>query len=116
VGAVIFRDEKVLSTGRGRQNSTSNPTAHAETDALQKALQLGKALRGATIYCTMELRPMRMHALHTHGIKCITLGAQRLDLKRCNLGFYSLESLAKMVDYSFVIVNNTACNACVCLL
>jgi tRNA(adenine34) deaminase len=115
VGAVIFRDEKVLSTGRGRQNSALDPTAHAETDALKEALLSGEDLRGATICCTMEPCPMCAHALHLHGINCIVLGARHLDLGRSDLGTYTLESLAEMMGYSFVIVNNVARTACISL-
>ena len=58
VAAVIARGDEILSTGRGRQNTASDPTAHAETDALAQARRAGVSVAGATLYCTMEPCPM----------------------------------------------------------
>ncbi len=115
MGAVVFRSNKVLSTGLGRQNSGADPTAHAETDALREALRLGENLRGATICCTMEPCPICAHALHIHGIKRIILGARHMDLGRSDLGLYCLESFAEMMGYNFVIVNDVARTPCIAM-
>lgn len=56
VGAVLFHDDTLLSTGQNRVLRDHDPTAHAEIVALRTA---GLALRnyrllGCTLYCTLE--------------------------------------------------------------
>ncbi len=56
VGAVIVRDGEIISTGRNRVITDSDPTAHAEIVALRAAgLALGNyRLLGCDLYVTLE--------------------------------------------------------------
>jgi len=54
VGAVLVRDEKVVSSGRNRQEQTGSNLLHAETDAIERAGRLGRAFfRECTLYTTL---------------------------------------------------------------
>jgi len=56
VGAVVARDGDVVATGRNERELRGDPTAHAETLALQAASRaLGSwRLLGTTLYVTLE--------------------------------------------------------------
>lgn len=56
VGAVIVTRDGERFTGYTHESS---PTHHAEQEALKKAVEAGAALRGATIYASMEPCTMR---------------------------------------------------------
>lgn len=113
VGAIITQNNRVVATGRGRQFTSEDPTAHAETDALADARRSGVDLQGATIYCTMEPCPMCAHALHISGISRVVLGARHADLARNDLGSYSLEKLVDMMEYEYTIVNDVERESCI---
>jgi len=115
VAAVIARGDEILSTGRGRQNTASDPTAHAETDALAQARRAGVSVAGATLYCTMEPCPMCAFALHLHGIRDVVLGARHADLRRTDLGAYSIESFAEMMGIDLRLTTGIENDACVAL-
>lgn len=56
VGAVIMRDGKVLATGRNTMRETSDPTAHAEFNAIRAALAADGTgrLSDCDLYVTLE--------------------------------------------------------------
>ena len=60
VGSILVRAERVVARGRNLVNSTSDPTAHAETVALRQAgEQLGHTdFSKLTLYTTLEPCPM----------------------------------------------------------
>lgn len=115
VAAVIARGEEILATGRGRQNTAANPTAHAETDALGQARRAGVPVAGATLYCTMEPCPMCAFALHLHGIRHVVLSARHADLRRTDLGTYSIEGLADMIGMDLELTTGIEYETCVAL-
>ena len=60
VGAVVVRDGVIVASGKNERELRADPTAHAETIALQRAARsLGTwRLSGSTLYATLEPCPM----------------------------------------------------------
>ena len=65
VGAVLVdRDGNVVARGRNRREQRSDPTAHAEIEALRDGTSYeGWRREGSTLYVTLEPCPMCMGAL-----------------------------------------------------
>ncbi len=64
VGAVLVRSGHVIGWGRNRRQATSDPTAHAEIEALRQASQaVGNWRVEGTLYVTQEPCPMCAGAL-----------------------------------------------------
>ena len=77
VGAVVVLDGKVVGEGWNRPLSTSDPTSHAEIEAIRAA---GKAmgnyrLAGATLYVTLEPCTMCVGAVFLSRIARVVYGA-----------------------------------------
>lgn len=107
-GAVLVKDGQLLARGQNRQNTRSDPTAHAETDALQIAFAVHGATvaRGATLYCTMEPCPMCAGALKLAGVRTLVLALRHATLRRTDLGHYSLEAFCAMTGYEVELRQN----------
>ncbi|MGH8141755.1 MAG: tRNA adenosine(34) deaminase TadA [Steroidobacteraceae bacterium] len=77
VGAVLVRNEAVISTGRNRPIAACDPTAHAEIEALRAgARQLGGyRLNGTTLYVTLEPCVMCAAALVHARVRRVVFGA-----------------------------------------
>jgi len=60
VGAVVVQDGKMLGRGRNRREALSDPTHHAEVEAIREAASAIQSwrLEGATLYATCEPCPM----------------------------------------------------------
>ncbi len=100
VGSVIVRDGTVVAQGRNVVNSTFDPTAHAETDALRAA---GRALRqvdftGCTLYTTFEPCPMCCGAIMASGISTLVMGA-RHNPADSRWGAYAVEKLIELARW-----------------
>lgn len=106
VASVIVRDGQVLSSGQNRQNTLKDITVHAETDALRSAFTaLGSTdLSGATLYSTMEPCAMCAEAMRMAKIGRLVLGLRHADLKRTDLGSYSIEAFCKMLAWPLELV------------
>src|SRR5262245_35404316 len=64
VGAVVVRNGEIVGRGRNRRQATSDPTAHAEIEALRQASQVvGNWRVEGTVYVTQEPCPMCAGAL-----------------------------------------------------
>lgn len=100
-GAVLIKQGRVLAYGQNRQNTRVDPTAHAETDALQAAFRAHgpHAAEGATLYCTMEPCPMCAGALRIAGVQTLVLALRHARLRRVDLGDYSIERFCHLTDY-----------------
>ena len=85
-GAVIVRDGEVRATGCNRVVSDSDPTAHAEVNAIRKACsELGTfSLKGCTIYSSCEPCPMCLSAIYWAGISRLCYGNTKDDAKAIN--------------------------------
>ena len=81
VGAIIVKDNKVISRGHNLREKSNDPTSHAEINAIRKACKkLGSwRLEDCTIYVTIEPCSMCTGTLLWTRIKRIVYGAP--DLK-----------------------------------
>jgi tRNA(adenine34) deaminase len=90
VGAVIVCDGKVIAKAHNLTETLSDPTAHAEMQAITMATNAfgGKYLENSTIYVTLEPCAMCASALNWAQIKCVVYGAS--DPKRGYLQFHTI--------------------------
>ena len=77
VGAVVVLDEKVIGEGWNRPISASDPSAHAEIQAMRAAATARKNYRlvGATLYVTLEPCAMCVGAMFHARIRRVVYGA-----------------------------------------
>jgi tRNA(adenine34) deaminase len=77
VGAVVVLDEKVIGEGWNRPISASDPTAHAEVQAMRAAASTRRNYRlmGATLYVTLEPCAMCVGAMFHARIRRVVYGA-----------------------------------------
>jgi guanine deaminase len=86
-GAVIVKDGEIIASAHNMVIKDSNPTAHAEIEAIKKA---GKKLKnynlsGCELYTTCEPCPMCYSAIYWARISKVYYGADRKDAER--IGF-----------------------------
>lgn len=81
-GAVIVRDDEVLSAVHNEARSTNDPTCHAEVNAIRNACAklCAMALPGCTLYTTCEPCPMCFIAANLADIETIVFGLRNEDL------------------------------------
>jgi len=77
VGAVVVLDEKIVGEGWNRPISASDPTAHAEIQAMRAAASTRRNYRlvGATLYVTLEPCAMCVGAMFHARIRRVVFGA-----------------------------------------
>ena len=77
VGAVVVLDEKVIGEGWNRPISASDPTAHAEVQAMRAAATTLRNYRllGCTLYVTLEPCAMCVGAMFHARIRRVVYGA-----------------------------------------
>lgn len=77
VGALVVLDEKIVGEGWNRPISASDPTAHAEIQAMRAAATTRKNYRlvGATLYVTLEPCAMCVGAMFHARIRRVVFGA-----------------------------------------
>lgn len=94
VGAVIVKDNEIISVGQNRREIDNCPTAHAEIEAINEAARRLHTwrLNGCTIYVTLEPCPMCMGAIINSRIDKVVFGA--FDLKAGTCG--SVMNMAKL--------------------
>lgn len=80
VGAVVAVGDEVIATGWNRPIAASDPTAHAEIEALRKASEkmTNYRLPSATLYVTLEPCPMCAGAIVAARVKEVVFGARDL--------------------------------------
>ncbi len=86
VGAVIVRENKIISRGRNRREKEKNALLHAEIDAINNACNSlgGWRLWNCDIYVTLEPCPMCAGAIINAHIPNVYFGAY--DLKNGSCG------------------------------
>ena len=116
-GSVIVLGGKTVASGQNRQNTLNDITVHAETDALRAAFSsLGTThLAGATLYTTMEPCPMCAEAMRMAKVSRLVLGLRHADLRRTDLGAYSIEAYCRMLDWPLDIVTGVRHAECFAL-
>jgi tRNA(adenine34) deaminase len=77
VGAVVVLDEQIIGEGWNRPISASDPTAHAEVQAMRSAASTVKNYRllGATLYVTLEPCAMCVGAMFHARVRRVVFGA-----------------------------------------
>lgn len=82
VSAIIVRDDEIISIGLNTVNKDTNPTSHAEINAIEKAAKkLGThKLKDCWIYSTFEPCPMCASACVWAKMKGIVYGANMGDI------------------------------------
>jgi guanine deaminase len=83
-GAVIVRDGKIAGEGANSVTATSDPTAHAEVNAIRAATNaLGTfTLAGCELYTSCEPCPMCLAAAYWARVDAIYYGARAADAAR----------------------------------
>ena len=78
VGAVVVMDGKIVGEGWNRPIASSDPTAHAEIQALRNASAALKNYRltGATLYVTLEPCDMCIGAMFHARVARVVYGAR----------------------------------------
>lgn len=86
-GCVITKDNQIISEGYNTVVNDSDPTAHAEINAIRKACKLLNRfdLSDCTIYSSCEPCPMCFSAIHWAKISKIFFANTRKDA--ANIGF-----------------------------
>ncbi len=77
VGSVIVLEEKVIGEGWNRPISASDPSAHAEIQAMRAAASARKSYRlvGTTLYVTLEPCAMCVGAMFHARVRRVVFGA-----------------------------------------
>jgi tRNA(Arg) A34 adenosine deaminase TadA len=86
-GAVITKDNKIISSSFNRVVLNNDPTAHAEVLAIREASSILKThdLKECTLYTSCEPCPMCLGAIYWAGISKVVYALDRNDAK--NAGF-----------------------------
>ena len=80
-GAVIVKDDKIISEAFNRVVLNSDPTAHAEILAIRQASSIlhSHELNECTLYSSCEPCPMCLGAIYWSGIKKVVYACDRTD-------------------------------------
>lgn len=80
-GAVIVKDDKIISEAFNMVTLNNDPTAHAEILAIRHAASVLKSyeLDDCTLYSSCEPCPMCLGAIYWSGIKKVVYGCNRAD-------------------------------------
>ena len=80
-GAVIVKDGEVISSGVNQVTGNSDPTAHAEVQAIRSATKKFKhfQLKGCVLYSSCEPCPMCLGAIYWAGIEKVYFASNRHD-------------------------------------
>ncbi|MEA3498654.1 MAG: nucleoside deaminase [Campylobacterota bacterium] len=115
-GAIIVKDDKVISKTHNQVFSLTDITAHAEMIALKKACKNTNSidLSGSTIYSTCEPCPMCFSAINWARIDRIVYGANIDDAS--NAGFNELtisnQQMKELGNSKVKIVKNILSQEC----
>ncbi len=80
-GCAIYRGETLVAATHNTVWLTTDPTAHAEVNAIRQAAQVLQRidLRGCLMYTTCEPCPMCLSATHWSKVDCVYYGATIAD-------------------------------------
>ncbi len=111
VGAVIVKDNKIISRAYNKKENYANPMGHAEIPAIKKACKkLGNwRLDECSIYVTLEPCSMCLSALIQSRIKNIYFGARDTKSGACG-GLFNLLDQKGFNHYpNVVFLKNDEC-------
>lgn len=85
-GAIIVKDDQVLTASGNKVTSTIDPTAHAEVMAIRLACQKlhDFQLRGCTLYSSCEPCPMCLGAIYWARLEKVYFACSRHDAAAAN--------------------------------
>jgi tRNA(adenine34) deaminase len=120
VGSIIVRNGEVIGVGRNRVNSQTDPTAHAEVDAIRDACRniASIDLSDAVCYTAMEPCPMCCWAIEAAGCAGVVMGARHNDFRGPgggDYGAYTVEALLAMTGRSLDVVTGIKDEECTAL-
>jgi tRNA(Arg) A34 adenosine deaminase TadA len=80
-GAIIVKENKIISEAFNRVILNSDPTAHAEILAIRQASSVLQShdLKNCTLYTSCEPCPMCLGAIYWAGIKKVVYSCDRID-------------------------------------
>jgi tRNA(Arg) A34 adenosine deaminase TadA len=83
-GAVIVKDNEIISESTNRVALNNDPTAHAEVLAIRQAAATLTSfeLDGCTLYTSCEPCPMCLGAIYWSGIKKVVYASDRCDAEK----------------------------------
>lgn len=107
-GAVIVREDKVVSAGRNLGVTNNDPTAHGEMVAIRRFIadHPAKDLKGATLYTSGEPCPMCMGAIVWCGLGRVVFAASIQQLSK-RLGQIMIASTAVATAAPFADIDIT---------
>ena len=87
-GAVIVKDNQIISEGFNTVTLTNDPTSHAEIAAIRIACKILKnfSLEGCDLYTTCEPCPMCLSAIYWARLNKIYYANTRSDAQKINFG------------------------------
>lgn len=85
VGAIIVKDDKVISVAKNNREQTGDATGHAELLAIRDACRVlgGWHLEKCTLYVTLEPCPMCMGAIVNSRLGRVVYGAKDAKAGAC---------------------------------
>jgi len=100
VASIIVRDGAIVGEGQNRATTGTDPTAHAEVEAIRDATRRRGSgdLSGTTLYSAMEPCPMCCWAIKEARIGRVVLGARHAGMRRIDYGAYSMEKLLALTN------------------
>ena len=83
-GALIVKDNKIISEGYNKVTSANDPTSHAEIVAIRNACKIlnNFSLKGCNLYTTCEPCPMCLSAIYWSRINKIYYANTRSDAQK----------------------------------
>ena len=112
-GAVIVKDGKIMAEAVNRVVINSDPTAHAEIEAIRMAASLLETheLKNCTIYCSCEPCPMCFGAIYWAGIRKIVYASDRNDAEKAGFSdrfiYDEIKSEPEKRQVKFIKIENT---------
>jgi tRNA(adenine34) deaminase len=102
IGAVIVKNNRIISTGFNTRETAEDVLGHAEINAIKNATKAlgGWRLTDCDIYVTIEPCPMCIGAIYQSRIRKIYYGAKDLKSGACGsiFNFFELEGLNHYCD------------------
>ena len=114
VAALIVRDGNIIGTGRNTVYADCDPSAHAEVAAIRAACRKFETLEltGATLYSSLEPCPMCLWMMLEAKISRLVLGARHANIKRQDIGAYSVEKFLDLTQRPLELVTGVLEQEC----
>ena len=102
IGAVLVKDDEIISRGHNRLIQNDSVILHAEMDAIENAGRLDyEDYRKCTLYTTLSPCPMCSGAVILYNIPKVVIGE--------NTTLMGAEALLKCNDVEVVVLNDLKC-------